>query len=387
MEQILIGCLFSFIVTFYAIPVIIKIAELKKLYDIPNERKVHVNPIPSLGGLGIFVGFITSLLLTVTFAGIYPEFQYYTAALLIIFFLGLKDDIMVLTPWKKLIGQIVVATILVFKAKLLIAGMDGFLGIGKMDTMGSYLLTYFTILVIINAFNLLDGVDGLAGSVGFISCVVFAILFLMGGNIAYSVLGFTMAGSILAFLIYNYAPAKIFMGDTGSMLIGTVNVILAVKFIEIAPSFQAVNLKASAALGFGIILMPLLDTLRVFALRIFSRRSPFSPDRNHLHHLLLDCGFSHLAVTLTISLASLFFIGFAFLMRDFGTTMMIFSMTALFFVFTGVLYLFKKKPVLSVVSFDEAPEYKPEVVNDVKLVSIFPAATAAAAVLEEESIH
>jgi UDP-GlcNAc:undecaprenyl-phosphate/decaprenyl-phosphate GlcNAc-1-phosphate transferase len=384
MEKILIGGIFSFIVTFYAIPVIISVAEMKKLYDVPDERKIHSNPIPSLGGLGMFAGFIISILLTTVFSNNAQEFQYYVAAALIIFFLGIKDDIMVLSPWKKFVGQLIVATILIFKANILISSMHGFLGIHQLEGTSSYLLTYFAIIVIINAFNLIDGVDGLAGSVGFVSALVFSAIFFMNGLIAYSILAFTLAGSILGFLIYNYHPAKIFMGDTGSMLLGLVNAILVLKFIEFAPSYTKIPIQSAPAVGFGILLMPLLDTLRVFAIRIFNRRSPFSPDRNHLHHLLLDCGFSHLAVTLTIAGASIFFSVFAFLTQSWGTTVMIGSMISLFFIGIYCIYLAKPKPILRVVKIDENIEETSVTVKpaNIKRLSFF-----STKVREEERVN
>ena len=129
MQQILIGGIFAFIVTLLVIPVIILVAKKKKLYDEPDDkRKLHKQPIPSLGGLGMFIGFILSILLTVNFAKEAPEFQFYVVALLIIFFLGIKDDIMILSPAKKFAGQLITAGILIFKANLIISNMHGFLG-------------------------------------------------------------------------------------------------------------------------------------------------------------------------------------------------------------------------------------------------------------------
>jgi UDP-GlcNAc:undecaprenyl-phosphate GlcNAc-1-phosphate transferase len=377
MEQIIIGGVFAFLVTFYAIPVIIQVSDAKKLYDVPDARKVHKDPIPSLGGLGIFAGFILSLLLTISFTSVItpaPEFQYFIAATIILFFVGLKDDIMDISPLKKFFGQLIVATILIFKANLVITSMHGFLGIETLEAPSSYLLSYFTIVVVVNAFNLIDGIDGLAGSIGLVSSTLFSILFLINGNIPYAVLGFSMSGALLAFLIYNYQPAKIFMGDTGSMLIGLVNVILAVKFIESAGSFTSLPITASPAIGFGILLLPLLDTLRVFAIRIFHRRSPFSPDRNHLHHLLLDRGLSHRTIALTIASIAFVFAVASILIQSIGTTFLICSLTACFFTGIYVLYLTKRKYGLRVVSEEEndmEETYHVTNTKPVKLVSIF----------------
>ena len=126
MEQIIIGCVLSFLVCFYAIPVIITVANKKKLYDMPDERKLHTTPISSLGGLGIFIGFMMGLLLATNSIKETLGFQYYIAAFMVIFFFGIKDDILVLSPIKKLIGQFIVAFILIGKAGLLITNMHGF---------------------------------------------------------------------------------------------------------------------------------------------------------------------------------------------------------------------------------------------------------------------
>lgn len=341
MEQLIIGGVISFLVTFYAIPVIIQVAEEKKLFDIPDARKVHKTPIPSLGGLAIFAGLMISMLLTVVLNG-NSVFQYYIATFLIIFFLGIKDDIIILTPIKKFVGQLLVAAILCFKGHLLITGMHGFLGMGQLDITASYMLTFFTIIVVVNAFNLIDGIDGLAGSLGLITCTVFGGYFFLVGDMIHALLGFTMAGSIIAFLIYNYNPAKIFMGDTGSMLLGLVNVILAIHFIETAPTAKAFPIQASPAIGFGILLLPLMDTLRVFGIRILNRRSPFSPDRNHLHHIMLERGMGHKAITLSIAAASVVPIILCFSLQQLGSTALILGLIALFF--AGISFLKFVKP-------------------------------------------
>ena len=219
---------------------------------------------------------------------------------MVIFFLGLKDDILIITPVKKFIGQVLTAFLIIYYGRIQIRSMHGFLGIYELPEMFSLILTYFAVIVIINSFNLIDGVDGLAGSLGLMSSLLFGIYFLNVDMPSYYILAFSLSGSLLAFLIFNFQPAKIFMGDTGSLLIGAINAILVIKFINTASTTDAAfPLASSPAIGFTILMIPLLDTLRVFAIRIFKRRSPFSPDRNHIHHLLLDRGFSHRSITLT----------------------------------------------------------------------------------------
>jgi UDP-GlcNAc:undecaprenyl-phosphate GlcNAc-1-phosphate transferase len=337
MDSILLASLISFLITFLSIPILIRLAELKHLYDLPDDRKLHHSPVPSLGGVGIFAGLILSVLVAWP-AGIHPEMQYIIAASLIIFFLGIKDDIVNLTPLKKFIGQLLAVAILIYKGGLLISGMHGFLGIYELPPLWSYAFTFFTFIVIINSFNLIDGVDGLAGSLGVLSTSLFGAFFLFSGDVFYAILAFALSGSLLAFLIYNVAPAKIFMGDAGSLLVGLVNAILVIKFIELATQPTAViSLPAAPAIGFAVLFVPLFDTLRIFSFRILNRRSPFSPDRNHVHHILLNKGCSHPVVTALALLFNIVVVLLTFIGRFLGTTTLLLSLISVGFVVIGLL--------------------------------------------------
>jgi UDP-N-acetylmuramyl pentapeptide phosphotransferase/UDP-N-acetylglucosamine-1-phosphate transferase len=348
MFDVLLSIAIAFTITFLAIPVIITVAERKKLFDVPNERKIHQNPIPSLGGLGIFAGFIMACLIAIQFS-VATEFQFFLAACFVIFFLGLKDDILVISPIKKFIGQVLAAFLIIYKGNVQIRSMHGFMGIHELPESFSLLLTYFTIIVIINSFNLIDGIDGLAGSLGLMSSTVFGFYFLQVGMLPYAILAFSLAGSVVAFLIFNFHPAKIFMGDTGSLLIGLINSILVVKFIDAATVVSVpVQILASPAIGFAILMVPLMDTLRVFAIRMLHRRSPFSPDRNHIHHLLLDKGLSHRAITLTLVSINLACIVAAYAFRNIGCTWIILALVLIFFSGIATLYYTRHRPRLFV---------------------------------------
>lgn len=352
MEIILLATILAFIITYAAIPVIINVADIKKLYDVPNARKIHVTPVPSLGGLGIFAGFIVSCLMTISLTNS-QGFQYFFAAALVIFFLGLKDDILILTPMKKIIGQIVAAFIIIYKGGIVIKSMHGFMGIYDLPEAISLILTYLTVIVIINSFNLIDGVDGLAAGLGIFTTLTFGVYFYIIGHTEYSALAFAMCGSLLAFLIFNRSPARIFMGDTGSLLIGLVNSILVVHFINVADSASVTTpLNASPAIGIAILIIPLFDTLRVFSIRIFSRRSPFSPDRNHIHHILLDRGMSHKAVSFTLIMVNIAFVAIAYLLRGLGNNILIPVLLTLAFASFAVIF-YMRKPRLVVVKDDE----------------------------------
>ncbi len=332
----------SFIITFLAIPVIMKIAIEKKLYDLPDARKLHINAVASLGGVGIFTGFFLACLLSVSTKSS-PEFQYFFAAAFIIFFLGLKDDIIVLTATKKLIGQISAAAIVIHLGGIKLTSMHGLFGMEELPPVYGIALSYVTIILIINAYNLIDGVDGLAGMLGLLTMSIFGSYFFLVDMPAYSLLAFSLAGSLFAFLIFNYNPAKIFMGDCGSLVLGLMNAILVIKFITVSSSATvSLPIESSAAVGISILIVPLIDTLRVFSIRVFQGRSPFSPDRNHIHHILLDRGLSHKYVTLCCLLLNISFISIAYFGRSLGPNYLIFSMLCISMAFLSILIYYVK---------------------------------------------
>lgn len=346
MNNIFLSGGLAFMITFFSIPVIIEVAKDKKLFDEPGERKVHKTGIPTLGGLGIFAGFIIATLLGVPPSGI-SVLQYFMAAIMIIFFMGIKDDILILTASKKFVGQLLAACILIKFGGIQITNMYGFLGLHALSPTASFLLSLFTIVVITNSFNLIDGVDGLAGSLGVLTSAIFGIYFYLTGQVLYTTMAVSLAGSLIAFLIYNFNPAKIFMGDTGSLLIGLINSIFVIKFISLAsdPS-SLLPLASSPALGFSILIVPLFDTLRVVSHRILTHRSPFCPDRNHIHHFLLDLGLSHKMVVFTCVGSNILFIALAYFLRSSGTTMVMLILTATATFIVSIVYYNRPKSTI-----------------------------------------
>lgn len=320
MYDVILSFITAFALTFVAIPSIINIALKKGLYDEPDHRKSHSTPIPTLGGIGIFAGVIFSIILWTPF-DVFGDLQYILCAFIIIFLIGAKDDISPVSPYKKLAGQIFAAFILVFKANVRLTSLYGIFGVYDIPELASIALSMFTILVIINAFNLIDGINGLSGSIALLIALSFGSWFLMVDRIDLAIVAFALSGSVIAFLKYNVTPAKIFMGDTGALLIGLVCSILAIEFIEvhdeIRPSPYA--LKSVPAVTVGILILPLFDTLRVFVRRALKGKSPLSPDRTHIHHLLIDCGFSHMQATGILILANLFFIVLAVRLQGVGS--------------------------------------------------------------------
>lgn len=358
MLDVLLTASVSFIISFLAIPVVLQIAEQKKLYDVPDERKVHTHAVASLGGVGIFGGFLLASLLSIK-GQLNPEFQYFFAAALVIFFLGLKDDLVVLSASKKFIGQMVAASILIHLGDIKLDSMYGLFGFDQLTDGFKYALSYLTIIVVINSFNLIDGIDGLAASLGVLTMLIFGTYFFINDYQAYALLAYAMAGSLVAFLIFNHHPAKIFMGDSGSLMVGLINAILVIKFINVAHTADVkVPIESSVAIGFSILIIPLLDTLRVFAIRIFNGRSPFTPDKNHIHHLLLSWGLGHSAVTLVCVLLNIGFVVFAYMGRSIGSTYLLMAMLAMAFAGFGMLYYRRPKRTMVVAKRIDGAEIK-----------------------------
>jgi UDP-N-acetylmuramyl pentapeptide phosphotransferase/UDP-N-acetylglucosamine-1-phosphate transferase len=339
MIQVATGITIAYLTTFFLLPLIIKLAHENKIYDLPDERKIHNYPVSSLGGIAIFSGLILSMLLVSDFNDYNPELQYYIAGFFIIFILGLIDDIFILKAWKKTLGQLAVAAVLTLKGNLLVTSLHGFLGIYALTHSASLYISFFAIILLINAFNLLDGVDGLAASVGLVASLFFGVFFLMNNVLPYAVLAFSLAGALLAFLMYNFPPAKIFMGDSGSTLIGLICSMLAIKFVESSAIQKSFSDYSTPAVAFGFLLIPLLDVLRVFALRIVRGKSPLSPDRSHLHHLLQNKGLSHTEVTITLLTGQFLFALITLSLQNININVVIISQFILYF---ASVYMLKR---------------------------------------------
>lgn len=322
MFDIILAFITAFTLTYLAIPSIISIARKKKLFDEPGERHSHTVSTPSLGGIAIFAGVIFSIILWTPFTYFNEDLQYILCAFIIIFLIGAKDDIDPISPGKKALGQLFAAAILVFKANVKLTSLYGIFGVQELPVPVSIVLSIFTILVIINAFNLIDGINGLSASLGILISVVLGSWFYQIDRIDIAIVAFTLVGSTLAFLRYNITPAQIFMGDTGSLLLGLVCSILALQFIELHKELDVSSpyyFQAAPSVAIGILILPLYDTLRVFIMRALKGKSPFYPDRTHIHHLLIDSGLTHMQATSVLVIVNMFFIFMAVKLQHIGS--------------------------------------------------------------------
>ncbi|NOZ35352.1 MAG: undecaprenyl/decaprenyl-phosphate alpha-N-acetylglucosaminyl 1-phosphate transferase [Chlorobi bacterium] len=299
----------SLVITAVSIPSIIKVAELKQLFDEPNERTVHSKSIPTLGGIAIFSGFMVSALFFSDFSEI-PELKFVLAATVILFFVGIKDDILVIAPLTKLLGQILAVSIIAFFSDLQFTDLHGFFGIHHISPYFGIPLTIFVYLVIVNGFNLIDGIDGLSAGIGVAAASVLGIWFFLVKEYHYAVLSAAVVGALIGFLRYNVFSKKnkIFMGDTGSLILGLVISVLIVKFNEmnINQNFEY-SKYAAPAISIAILTIPLYDTLRVMFIRFFQKKPLFKPDKQHIHHIFIRLGLNHKQAVLILILINLFF--------------------------------------------------------------------------------
>ena len=311
--SILFSIITAFVITYFAIPKIIHFAQLFRLSDVAGKRASHSGSVPIFGGIAIFSGIIFSVLF---WAGL-ESMQFILVSCLILFFVGVIDDLLALTPIKKLIGQIIAVLIVIYLGDIQIDSMHGVIGVKELPELIATLFTVFVVVVITNGFNLIDGIDGLAAGLGVISSFSFGIIAYLMHQIDFAILAFSLMGSLLAFLKYNFNPARIFMGDTGSLVVGMVLSVLAINLIRSGLVTESIKLpNKGPLLAIVFLAIPLFDSLRVFVVRLFKGKKPLSAGRDHIHHALLDLGFGHKHTTIILYVLSLGLIGFSFFLLE-----------------------------------------------------------------------
>lgn len=342
-QALLLAFAGSMLISWYSIPRVIKVAKYRKLTDKPGKHKIHHDEIPTLGGVGIFAGFSFGLLLAGN--GFMQSMSFLMASVIMLFFIGLKDDLITVTPWKKIAVQVAAGLILFLFTDLKFTNMHGFLGIHQIPEWFSAILTIFLIVIIINSFNLIDGIDGLAASVGIVASTAFGIWFWLSGDIGFAIASGALTGSLIVFLWFNLSNGKykIFMGDTGSLVIGFILTVMAIRFNEINVDSPFVKLQSSPSVSIAILIVPLFDSLRVIIIRLIRHQPPMKADNRHIHHLLLRAGYSHKQATLFISLANIFIIAVSFMLHRLDIFWLGFVILVLCTLFTVPVYLMVAK--------------------------------------------
>lgn len=286
------------------IPCWIRVCHKWHLFETTDDRKKHKVNIPSMGGLPIFAGiFISFMILGDNTA----QFSMMIAAAMILFFTGFFDDLLDLPAMRKLLLQIFAASLVVSQGST-ITGLFGLFGIESLPVIFQYPVTVIFIVAITNAYNLVDGIDGLAGSLGAMSALIFGALFYDYGRMDFAILSFCTAGALIGFLFYNFHPARIFMGDTGSLIIGFLLAVQAVNLLSINEFQGSGNVLITPALIVAVLFVPVYDVLRVSVIRMITGNSPFRPDRNHVHHMIIRQGFGQRVTTILIVAINMIFV-------------------------------------------------------------------------------
>lgn len=337
MISLLLSFSWSFLISIFAVPSIIYVAHLKNILDQPNLRTVHESLTPRLGGLAVFAGFMSALTI---FGNLANGVQQLLAGCIILFFIGLKDDLVAISPLKKFAVQLLASGIVMVMADIRITSFQGIFGIHELPVGVSFAFTFIMIIGITNAINLIDGLDGLAGTIVLIIASTFGWFFFRynsPGYVNYAYVAVCLIGGILGFLRYNFHKATIFMGDTGSLLCGFIISVLAIEFIEM----RAVT--SSPSITLGILFVPLFDTVRVSVIRISKGLSPFSPDKNHIHHRLLAMGFRQINTVLILAFINITVIGYVVSFDKMGNLYLLGSLVAFSILLSFILGVYKAK--------------------------------------------
>lgn len=320
--KVVISFLLAFLLVYTAIPKIIRVSYRKQLMDVPGSRSSHSKKIPTLGGVAIY--FAITVVTAIFSADMLHKDVFFSAALVLLFFIGLMDDLLIVAPKKKLYAQAVSAMMIIVGADVRISSLFGLMGIYELPYLVSVIFTTIVFIIIINSYNLIDGIDGLAGGVGSLISLCFVFIFFRLYDYSTGFLAIAMLGSLLAFLKFNLSDQyKIFMGDTGSMVVGYLISFMAIKFINLS-SAEWIMINNAPIIAVAILIVPIIDTISVIIIRISKRRSPFSADKNHIHHRVLKLGFSHVESSVIICLSNILIIILAYLLRHLNINLMLF---------------------------------------------------------------
>jgi len=335
-----------FAISYLLIPKIRSIAIKLNLSDTPDKRSSHITPVPTFGGVIFYISYIV-LLFFIQNLDVNHVSVTLLASISILFFTGLLDDFKNLSPRIKFLFQIIGVAILMFQPDFRIVSLHGFMGVYEIPIAISVAGSMFFLLALVNAFNLIDGIDGLSGITGIIIASFYSLVLFNLGHYFYLSISLATIGTLLAFLRFNFSiKRKIFMGDTGSLVIGLVLGLLTLKLMAVGDAahnslfFNRGQLPLFLA---GVLFIPTLDTIRVMLLRFTKGVSMFKPDRNHIHHILVDFGFSHRRASFCIGFINFIVASVMFYVtQQFTIVISLLILILMFFIAFTVLFLMNK---------------------------------------------
>jgi len=308
LESVLAILFSTFLFTYFMIPKIIKVVNHKELMESPNHRSSHTQLTPTFGGVSFFIILVLILLVISNLEGGLLSINI-ISGLTILLFIGLKDDLVIISYKTKLLGQLLASLAFLYNTNLYKININGFMGFYQLDLIIGIILSILILISIINAFNLIDGIDGLAASTGIIVLSIYAVIYYVSENYFFTLICVSLIGSLLAFLRFNLSSKrKIFMGDTGSLIVGFIVAVMTIKFLNLDISnIEQIGFtpKNSLFIVLSILIFPIFDMIRILMVRISKKQHPLLADKNHTHHVLINLGNSHIKTSILISLFSL----------------------------------------------------------------------------------
>lgn len=346
-EHIILPALLAFAGTLWIHPKVLKIAILKNLVDNPDARKLQRKPVPVMGGIAVFFGIVVGLCSSQFIFSSANTFML-ISAMLVMLYVGTIDDVIDLSPTIRFLIEIIVIAWLMYASKSSINCFWGLWGIGEISEWASYALTIFAAVGIINAVNLIDGVNGLSSGFCFMASVLFAIFFHVSGNQVMATLAISAAGAIVPFFLHNVfgENTRMFIGDGGTLVIGTMMAMFVMNILKVDAECATLATKGMGLIPFSLAVMsiPIFDTLRVMSTRILHKKSPFHPDKTHLHHMFIDLGFSHIGTTISILSINFLIVTIWYISYRMGASIdvQLYIVLALSILVTFVFYKFAK---------------------------------------------
>lgn len=338
----------SLCATWWIFKIVLKIAKIKNIVDKPDARKLQPVPVPVMGGVAVFFGMVVAF----AAAGIVYDISNMFAmicVMTIMLYIGTMDDIVGLSPRMRFLVEIVVVLILIYCNDYSIDNFHGLWGIYKIPQWIAVPLTVFACVGIMNAINLIDGVNGLSSGYCIVNSIIFGTLFLETGNVTCASLAILSVGALIPFFCHNVfgKKSKMFIGDGGALLMGTILSSYVINALKTGSSMSVYLPDNFGIIPFALAVMsiPVFDTIRVMISRICQGRSPFSPDKTHLHHLLIDLHFSHVGVTSFEIIANLFVVAGWYISYILGASieLQLYIVIFMAFMLTFGLYWFARR--------------------------------------------
>lgn len=288
---------------------VLKIALLKGLVDNPDARKLQKTPVPVLGGIAVFFGVLSGLLVgamvySLTGHVFVSSLLPVMCAMGLMLYIGAMDDIIGLSPLSRLVIEVLAVMGMIYASGMCIDDFNGMWGIEKFTWWLAVPLTVFAGVGIINSINMIDGVNGLSSGLCISCCIIFGLLFAKVGDVYNAALAFTMMGALIPFFVHNVFgdKSRMFIGDAGTMVMGILMTWFLINMLSsdsYAVHYERVNNVNIIAMGLAVLSVPVFDTLRVMTMRMLKGKSPFQPDKTHLHHVFIQIGISHFVTAMS----------------------------------------------------------------------------------------